>query len=808
VNAIPAPAISATENSGLTANDGTICFGASAVLTASGGTQFVWSTSQTSAAITVNPANNATYSVTVTDANLCSSATTRSITVGSPVTVAISLQESSGISNNDGSICAGANATISLSGASSYLWPDGSTLASRVLTPACTKAYTVTVTNASLCTTTASVTVQVNAQPEIAQITPSSGTAGTTVVHVYGQNLSNTTGVKFNGQSGTSLTIISDTHITAVLPVSGSVTQLEVISACGNATILAVNPVVTSISPASGSAGTIVTVSGLNLDQINSAAIGGTTAVILSKSSTTARLMVMPGTPGGTVTVSTPTTTASSVSSFTVSNTPHPYIQQGAKFTNSSASAQQGQSVAVSADGNTAIIGGPGDNSNTGAAWIYVRTGTAWSQQAKLVGSGAVGAARQGISVAISADGNTAVVGGSSDNSSDGAVWVFARTGTDWAQQGNKLVGAGGTSGAQQGTAVAISSDGNKIASGAIADNLFVGAVWVFERNGSTWAQSGEKLTPSDGIEKPRLGVSVSLSADGSRLLAGGYLDNVRQGAAWIFDDTGCGMTQSGTKLVGTGGNVSAWQGYSVSLSADGNTAMVGGCNDNNLAGAAWIFTNNGSSWTQQVRLMGGGATGSARQGSAVALSADGNTAISAGFTDDSGKGAFWVYKKAVGGTWVQQDAKVRGTNASGASRQGTSVAVSSNGHTALVGGPVDASNAGAFWVFIPGTLLQSDDSGNRQTPEEEMAAGGFSLEQNIPNPTAGATVIPFNLPEDCVAEWEITDVSGRVIQFIRREYPAGPNSESFDMSQYSGMYYYRLKTPFGCLSKSMLIVR
>ncbi|MFM7402413.1 MAG: hypothetical protein ACKO4W_16070, partial [Bacteroidota bacterium] len=406
-------------------------------------------------------------------------------------------------------------------------------------------------------------------------------------------------------------------------------------------------------------------------------------------------------------------------------NTPHPYIQQGAKFTNSSASAQQGQSVAVSADGNTAIIGGPGDNSNTGAAWIYVRTGTAWSQQAKLVGSGAVGAARQGISVAISADGNTAVVGGSSDNSSDGAVWVFARTGTVWAQQGNKLVGAGGTSGAQQGTAVAISSDGNKIASGAIADNLFVGAVWVFERNGSTWAQSGEKLTPSDGIEKPRLGVSVSLSADGSRLLAGGYLDNVRQGAAWIFDDTGCGMTQSGTKLVGTEGNVSAWQGYSVSLSADGNTAMVGGCNDNNLAGAAWIFTNNGSSWTQQVRLMGGGATGSARQGSAVALSADGNTAISAGFTDDSGKGAFWVYKKAVGGTWVQQDAKVRGTNASGASRQGTSVAVSSNGHTALVGGPVDASNAGAFWVFIPGTLLQSDDSGNRQTPEEEMAAGG-----------------------------------------------------------------------------------
>ncbi|MFN5364352.1 MAG: T9SS type A sorting domain-containing protein [Bacteroidota bacterium] len=808
VNALPTPAVSATENSGLTANDGTICFGASAILTASGGTQYIWNTTHTNAAIIVNPVNNATYSVTVTDANMCSSATTRSITVGSPVTVAISLQESSGIASNDGSICAGSNATVSLTGASSYLWPDGSTLASRVLTPACTKSYNVTVTNASLCTTTASVTVQVNAQPEITQITPSSGTAGTTVVHVYGQNLNNTTGVKFNGQSGTSLTIISDTHITAVLPVSGAVTQLEVISACGNATILAVNPVVTSISPASGSAGTIVTVSGLNLDQINSAAIGSTTAVILSKSSTTARLMVMPGTSGGTVTVSTPTSTASSVSSFTVSSTPHPYIQQGAKFTNSSTSSQQGQSVAVSADGNTAIIGGPGDNSNTGAAWIYVRSGTAWSQQAKLVGSGAVGAARQGISVALSADGNTAVVGGSSDNSSNGAVWVFTRTGTDWAQQGNKLVGAGGTSTAQQGTAVAISSDGNKIASGAIADNLFVGAVWVFERNGNTWTQSGEKLTPSDGIEKPRLGVSVSLSADGSRLLAGGYLDNVRQGAAWIFDDTGCGMTQSGQKLVGTGGNINAWQGYSVALSADGNTAMIGGCNDNNLAGSAWIFTNNGSSWTQQVRLIGGGATGSARQGSAVALSADGNTAISAGFTDDSGKGAFWVYKKAVGGTWVQQDAKVRGSNATGASRQGTSVAVSANGHTALVGGPVDATNTGAFWVFIPGTLLQSGDSGDRQAAGESTEAGEFSMAQNIPNPTTGSTVVPFNLPAACLAEWEITDVSGRIVQFFRREYPAGANVESFDMSNYSGMYYYRLKTPFGCLSKSMLIVR
>jgi hypothetical protein len=85
--------------------------------------------------------------------------------------------------------------------------------------------------------------------------------------------------------------------------------------------------------------------------------------------------------------------------------------------------------VALSGDGNTAILGGPDDNSDAGAAWVFTRAGGVWTQQMKLVGTGAVGTAVQGWSVALSGDGNTAILGGPGDNSGAGAAWVFTRAG-------------------------------------------------------------------------------------------------------------------------------------------------------------------------------------------------------------------------------------------------------------------------------------------------------------------------------------------------------------------------------------------
>ena len=96
---------------------------------------------------------------------------------------------------------------------------------------------------------------------------------------------------------------------------------------------------------------------------------------------------------------------------------------------------------------------------------------------------------------------------------------------------------------------------------------------------------------------------------------------------------------------MGTGVIGNAYQGVSVSLNADGNTAMVGGLTDNSGQGAAWVFTRSGGIWTQQgSKLVGTGNTGAANQGVSVSLSADGNTAIVGGYADNASQGAAWVY--------------------------------------------------------------------------------------------------------------------------------------------------------------------
>jgi hypothetical protein len=116
-----------------------------------------------------------------------------------------------------------------------------------------------------------------------------------------------------------------------------------------------------------------------------------------------------------------------------------------------------------------------------GAAWVYTRSGGVWTQQGnKLVGTGAVGPAEQGFSVALSADGNTAIVGGPGDNAEYGAAWVYTRSNGVWTQQGGKLVGTGAVGPAEQGFSVALSADGYTAIVGGIGDNSYTGAAWVF----------------------------------------------------------------------------------------------------------------------------------------------------------------------------------------------------------------------------------------------------------------------------------------------------------------------------------------
>jgi hypothetical protein len=393
------------------------------------------------------------------------------------------------------------------------------------------------------------------------------------------------------------------------------------------------------------------------------------------------------------------------------------FTQQGSKLVGTGAigAAEQGTSVALSGDGTTAIVGGPVDNSEAGAAWLYTQSGGVWTQQgSKQVGAGAVGVAYQGASVALSADGNTAIVGGQLDTSDAGAAWAFTVGGSV------KLpLGSGAAGNAEQGFSVALSADGNTAIVGGPVDNSFAGAVWVFTQSGGVWTQQGSKLVGSGAIGSAEQGGSVALSADGNTAIVGGLDDGSQAGAAWVFTRSGGVWTAGGTKLpLGSGAVGPARQGKSVALSADGNTAIVGGGNDNSAAGAAWVYTRSGGVWTQQgPKLVGNGAVGGARQGFWVALSADGNTAIIGGPDDNADAGAAWVFIRSGGGVWTQQGSKLFGSGAVGAAEQGSSVALSSDGNTAIVGGPLDNSDAGAVWIFtapahIAGSLTATPSSG------------------------------------------------------------------------------------------------
>src|SRR5260370_61008 len=98
-------------------------------------------------------------------------------------------------------------------------------------------------------------------------------------------------------------------------------------------------------------------------------------------------------------------------------------------------------------------------------------------QGPKLVGADVVGLPLQGASVALPADGNTALVGGAGDDNRAGAVWVFTRNNGMWTQQGPKLVGTGAVSNAGQGHSVALSADGNTAIEGGFVDDGGAGAM-------------------------------------------------------------------------------------------------------------------------------------------------------------------------------------------------------------------------------------------------------------------------------------------------------------------------------------------
>jgi hypothetical protein len=500
---------------------------------------------------------------------------------------------------------------------------------------------------------------------------------------------------------------------------------------------------ITSFTPASGNVGTLVTLSGSNLNLVSTVAVNGTACLLLDKTSTSLRLLVMPGTTSGPITTTGGTaTTSAALFALTRSNTT--WTQQGPKLVGTGGVGDrifQGGKMALSADGNTLAVGGDNDNDNLGATWVFTRSGSTWVQQGpKLVGTGVADPrlVHQGAAVALSADGNTLAVGGYSDNNELGATWVFTRNGTSWTQQGDKLVGTGAAANsyAQQGYALALSADGNTLAVGGQQDDNNIGATWVFTRSGTIWTQQGPKLVGTGRVGTSSLqGGAVALSADGNTLAVGGSDDNKEVGATWLFTRSGTSWSQQGSKLVGAGiaGDAAA-QGAAVALSADGATLVVGGVADGRGTGATWVFTRSGTSWSQQGdKLVGTGGVGRyVLQGHSVALAADGNTLAVGAYGDNTYTGATWVFARS-GTSWSQSGSKLVGTGGVGTSiYHGYGVALSADGTTLASGGPTDNATVGATWVFS----TPSSPLANRSAAKSSTSPRFF------PNPVADRLTI------------------------------------------------------------------
>jgi predicted NBD/HSP70 family sugar kinase len=377
-----------------------------------------------------------------------------------------------------------------------------------------------------------------------------------------------------------------------------------------------------------------------------------------------------------------------------------------------------GYATALSSDGNTCAVGACTDDNtggtDAGSVYVFTRSGAAWTQQARLQAADAAASDRFGYSVALSSDGNTCAIGAMADSNSGGSfagsVYVFTRSGSTWVQQA-RLQAGDAAADDQFGFCVALSSDGNTCVVGANRDDntggTNTGSAYIFTRSGSTWTQQA-RLQAGDVVESDNFGYAAALSSDGNTCAVGApYFGSASAGAVYIYTRSGTTWTQQAQLHSSDAGNFD-FLGTSVALSSDGNLCVTGAEGDNNTggtdAGSVYVFTRSGATWTQQARLQAADAEASDRFGYSVALSSDGNTCAIGAMADSNSGGNFagsaYVFTRS-GSTWVQQT-RLQAADAAANDQFGFCVALSSTGRTISVGAPYKTSSVGgSAYVYL-----------------------------------------------------------------------------------------------------------
>lgn len=459
-----------------------------------------------------------------------------------------------------------------------------------------------------------------------------------------------------------------------------------------------------------------------------------------------------------------------------------------------------GYSVSIS--GDTAVVGARSESSNatsingdqtnnsavlSGAAYVFVRSGSTWTQQAYLKASNAESGDSFGNSVSVygdtivvgapGEDSNATGINGIASNNSKsgaGAAYVFVRSGTTWTQQAYLKASNTGVSasfgasvslfgetvliGAQLESSAATGVNGNQSDTSASGS----GAAYVFVRNGTTWTQEAY-LKASNTNAGDSFGRTVALYGDtavvgavdedsASTGVNGDGSDDSKpsSGAVYVFSRTGTTWTpQSYLKASNTDandkfGSTLAIYGDTLAVGAwdedSGARAIDGDQSDNSTvgAGAVYVFVRTDSTWSQQAYLKASNADAGdnfgislAIEGDALLVGASGEESSATGIDGDSSinttsnAGAVYAFART-GSSWSQRS-YIKASNTDANDYFGTSVAIS--GNTTVIGAFGEASNA---------TGINGDQSNNSldrpgavyimiYNPTEQLANGGFN---------------------------------------------------------------------------------
>jgi hypothetical protein len=385
----------------------------------------------------------------------------------------------------------------------------------------------------------------------------------------------------------------------------------------------------------------------------------------------------------------------------------------GAQFANSVAIYGTTMVVGARFDGTTA--------SQAGAAYVYVLTGGVWAQQAVLLASDGATADKFGYSVAISE--NTIVVGAFNDDSplsNAGSAYVFVRSGSVWTQQ-QKLTGSDSTADDQFGSSVAVAGDVAVVGSNHadLPSNSESGAVYVYLRSGAVWAQT-PRLSPSlDVLLGDHFGDSVAIS--GNKLVVGASGDDTPQtsaGAVYVFVDSSAASYSLQQKITipdGTNGDQ-----FGFSVACEGNT-LIGGATEDSVVsgqpafGAAYVYEFNGSTWQSQGKLVASDGATVDRFGYSVAVS---NNVVAIGAREDDtvaggDAGSAYIFSRS-GNTWTQKQHLTPSDPLNG-DRFGGSVALSFG--NLIVGAPekqlTSPNGQGAAYYFRLASRVRFDFDGD-----------------------------------------------------------------------------------------------